>query len=149
MSRVILFDGLYSVGLCRQFPNVTFIFGDNTRGFGKGGQAIIRDEPNAFGVPTKRLPSMTRSAFFREGDEDGLEAILAAIGELWAKLKNGETILFPVTPDKEVSLGLGLAKLNETAPSLYGTIALHMKEMADFYGADHASNGLQLAGLLH
>jgi hypothetical protein len=66
---VVLFSGWYSVALCRRRPDLTFVFGDNLLGFGKGGQAIIRGEPNAFGVPTKRKPAMSPGSFFEEGNE--------------------------------------------------------------------------------
>lgn len=142
---VIKYSGMYSVAVCRANPDLTFVFGDNTVGFGKGGQAIIRDEPNAYGVPTKRYPSMDRSAFFREGDPDGLPAILEAIKGLWDRLKEGKSVVIPMTPEGEVSLGMGLAKLNETAPSLYGTIVLHVEEMVASYGERHAEDDSQLA----
>lgn len=142
---VIKYSGMYSVAVCRANPELTFVFGDNTVGFGKGGQAIIRDEPNAYGVPTKRYPSMDRSAFFAEGDQDGLMAILNALKGLWELLKDGKTVVIPVTPEGDVSLGMGLAKLNETAPSLYGTIVLHVAEMVASYGESNAANGRQLA----
>lgn len=141
---VILFSGWYSPELCASHPKLTFVFGDNVRGFGKGGQAIIRDEPNAFGVPTKRYPSMAYESFFREGDADALEAILSAIEELWKKLKNGETIVIPVNQYRKVSLGLERARLNELAPSLYETIAQHVEEMVASYGGRDAESGAQL-----
>lgn len=34
--------------------------------YGKRGQAIIRNEPNAYGVATKRYPSMDDWAFFSD-----------------------------------------------------------------------------------
>lgn len=136
---VIQFSGLYSVALCRQFPDHLFVFGDNTRRFGKGGQAIIRTEPNVFGVPTKRFPSMDRSAFFRENEADALPAILDALEELWKIVESDRHVVIPFTDDGKVSLGLGLAKLNELAPSLYGTIELHVEEMCSAHGESYGS----------
>ena len=49
--------------LCKNNPNAFIVFGDNLICKGKAGEAIIRDEINAFGVPTKRLPSMDSHAF--------------------------------------------------------------------------------------
>lgn len=48
--------------LVRIHPGFTFMFDDNLRKCGKAGQAIIRYEPNAFGTPTKRLPSIDKLA---------------------------------------------------------------------------------------
>ena len=57
---------LYSVKDCLDNPHKLYIFGDNLIGVGKGGQAIIRDCPNTFGIPTKRLPHRENNAFFSD-----------------------------------------------------------------------------------
>lgn len=44
----------YTLNLVKGNRDVYFVFGDNLIGEGKGGQAIIREEPNTIGVPTKR-----------------------------------------------------------------------------------------------
>lgn len=132
---VILFSGWYTPALCRQHPDKTFVFGDNLLGFGKGGQAIIRDEPNAFGVPTKRKPAMSAGSFFEEGNEQDLDAVLSALGILWEKLKAGETIVFPVK-GKLCSLGLERAELMDRAPSIHDAIQRHVGEMMAAYGSE-------------
>ena len=48
--------------------NVLFIFGDNSRHFGKGGAAKLRDRPNAIGFVTKKYPSNEDSSFFTLND---------------------------------------------------------------------------------
>jgi len=45
-----------SVSICRENPGITYVFGDNWQRWGRGGQAIIRGEPNAYGVITKMSP---------------------------------------------------------------------------------------------
>lgn len=134
MGRVIKFSGWYSESLLRDHPDKTFVFGDNLLGFGKGGQAIIRSEPNAYGVPTKRKPSMGESAFFADDSDADMDAVLKTIGGLWAKLEAGETIVIPVTKSGAVSLGLERAMLKERAPSIYNTIEMHVREMGDAFG---------------
>lgn len=141
---VIRFSGWYSPELCRQNPDLVFVFGDNTQGFGKGGQAIIRDEPNAFGVPTKRKPAMTPGSFFKEGNEDDLDAVLRQIKELWAKLGDGDTIVIPVTKEGKVSLGLERAELPSRAPTIYEAIERHVNEMCDAYGVMDVHEGKDL-----
>ncbi len=131
---VILFSGWYSRALCQAYPETTFVFGDNTLGFGKGGQAIIRDEPNAFGIPTKRKPSMAAGSFFEEGNEDDLDAVLAALSVLWTRLENDLTVVFPVNHLNEISLGLERAELKKRAPSIYDTICKHVEEMCAAHG---------------
>ena len=56
----------YTPELLRAYPGYLFLFGDNLQRIGKGGQAIIRDEPNAFGIATKKGPGMEDEDFFRD-----------------------------------------------------------------------------------
>jgi hypothetical protein len=46
-------------------PNVTFVFGDNLIRKGKGGAAVLRDEPNAYGFITKKAPNNADESFYR------------------------------------------------------------------------------------
>ena len=55
---------MFTERLLRENPHKIFVFGDNMKRYGKRGQAVIRDEPNAYGVATKRYPSMDNWAFF-------------------------------------------------------------------------------------
>lgn len=142
---IVRYSGWYSPALLRAFPNCTFVFGDNLLGFGKGGQAIIRDEPNAFGIPTKRKPAMTPGSFFREGNEDDMDAVLDRIGALWSILKAGRPVVVPVTEQGEISLGLERAELRQRAPTIYKAIETHVKEMSDAYGTAEASSRASLA----
>lgn len=141
---VIRYSGWYSPELCRQFPDHLFVFGDNTIGIGKGGQAIIRDEPNAIGVPTKYLPSMTEESFFYEGDSKALMKVLDGLKLLWLALKDGRDVIIPVTKEGEVSLGLERARLKEFAPSIYATIVKHVEEMGQSYGYEVAAEPSQI-----
>jgi hypothetical protein len=47
----------YTAELLVAHPHTLFVFGDNVQRYGKGGQAMIRDEPNALGVATPPSPS--------------------------------------------------------------------------------------------
>lgn len=58
----------WDINTVRSNPDKIFIFGDNEQGWGKGGQAIIRDESNAFGIPIKRAPSWNPDAFWYDED---------------------------------------------------------------------------------
>ena len=102
----------YTEDMCRNNPDKLFIFGDNLIGKGKKGQAIIRDFPNSFGIPTKRLPSMDDNAFF--GDRpDEEEALKDALKRLWMLHRKGYTIVFP-----QNGIGTGLAKMDLKSPIL-------------------------------
>ena len=95
----------YSVEDVKANQDKLYIFGDNTEGWGKGGQAIIRDEPNAFGISTKDSPNQFMS-------DDNFEANKARIDADIAKIKaDGRPIVFP-----EDGIGTGRADLENKAP---------------------------------
>ena len=135
MEQVVLFRGWYSKALCLACPEFLFVFGDNLLGFGMGGQAIIRTQPNAFGIPTKRKPSMSAGSFFSEHSESDLDAVLRRIGALWECLNDGITVVVPVNEKGETTLGLERAKLREKAPTIYNAIQKHIEEMCDGFGS--------------
>ncbi len=108
--------------LCQANPEAVFVFGDNLIKKGKAGQAIIRDEPNAIGVPTKRLPSMTPDSFFTDAGSE-YEATRAALKRLWAIHINGGVVVLP-----KQKIGSGLAQLPDKAPKI-------AKMIDDFYKA--------------
>jgi hypothetical protein len=132
--QVILFKGWYSPALCRAMPTCLFIFGDNLLGFGKGGQAIIRGQPNSFGIPTKRKPAMSSGSFFCDNSEADLDAVLLRLQTLWAYLESGQTIVIPVTENGDPSLGLERARLDKKAPTIYAAIKTHVREMCNAFG---------------
>ena len=49
----------------RENPDVIFVFGDNTIRKGKGGAALLRDEPNTYGFITKKYPNNKDESFYR------------------------------------------------------------------------------------
>jgi len=102
----------YTLELVKNNPECLFIFGDNLLGVGKGGQAIIRDEPNSYGIPTKKEPSLSNKAFFNDNEfEQNVSFIDNAINSMPSSYK---VIVFP-----EDGLGTGLADLPARAPKTY------------------------------
>jgi hypothetical protein len=49
----------------RANPNHVFVFGDNLLRRGRGGAAILRDEPNTRGFTTKKAPNNEDASFYR------------------------------------------------------------------------------------
>lgn len=98
--------------LCRSYPDKVFIYGDNLRRYGKGGQAIIRDEPNAFGIPTKVGPSWEDWAFFSDKEEE-FEAVRSSLRSLY-KLSRAKTVVFP-----RDGVGTGRARIKDKSPIIY------------------------------
>lgn len=109
---IIEYHKILSPPVCRRYPNKIFVFGDNLKVFGKGGQAIIRGEPNAFGIPTKRYPSWDDWAFFSDQPEE-IEAVKESLRKLY-KIAQGKIIVFP-----EDGIGTGRAKMKEKSPVAY------------------------------
>lgn len=101
-----------SVKLCKNNPDTIYVFGDNLVKTGKGGQAKIRDCTNAFGIPTKRLPSTANKAYFTDAEEER-QAIDLAIAQL-VYLSRTHTIVFP-----EDGLGTGRAAMETKSPKLF------------------------------
>ena len=60
MENIAITNTKYSVDLLNKYPHVIFVFGDNMIRKGKGGQAIISDCQNSFGISTKRYPKIPK-----------------------------------------------------------------------------------------
>jgi len=99
---------MYSVADVQANPDKIYIFGDNTEGWGKGGQAIIRDESNAFGISTKDSPREFMSDDNFEANKAKIDADIAAIKA------DGRPIVFP-----EDGIGTGRADLENKAPQTW------------------------------
>lgn len=111
------FEEILSVEMCENNPSFLFVFGDNLLKKGKKGQAIIRDCKNAFGVPTKRLPSMEKGSFFTD-QRDEIDIVKEKLIFLWEEHLSGKTIVLPKN-----MIGSGLARLNENSPYINGIIS--------------------------
>jgi len=115
--EVCIFDGFWTVEDVRDYPEYLFIFGDNDVNMGKKGQAIIRDEPNAAGIPTKKFPNFAQSSFYTDRDyEQNIIKIDKAIEKILLRVKNEgyKGIVLP-----KDGLGTGLSKLNVYAPKTF------------------------------
>ena len=122
MKGVIRTKNWYSIEFCQKYPNYLFVFGDNTIGKGMGGQAIIRHQPNAYGIPTKKLPSSSYNSFFSDNDYDKNVAIIKkAIDDM--PIDEYDYIVFP-----DAGLGTGLAELPKRAPSTYRFLVNYINE---------------------
>jgi hypothetical protein len=99
-------------------PNTLYLFGDNDARVGKGGQAIIRDCPNAHGIRTKRTPSMHELSFWSDDDYARCaEALYADFHKPFAYHVAGLDVV--VSAD---GLGTGMSQLPERAPRVYALL---------------------------
>ena len=94
-------------------PDTLFVFGDNLTRVGMGGQAKeMRGEPNAVGLPTKRLPTNDPLGFLTDADLKEVQfASNDDVGRLIMAVMQGKTVVWP-----EDGIGTGLAGLQEHAP---------------------------------
>ena len=103
-------------------PQLLYIFGDNEARIGMGGQAgQMRGEPNAFGIPTKKSPSIC----WHDADfEQNKLTIDLALTTLKTYIDSGRTIVFPSD-----GIGTGLARLYETAPLTFDYLTAKLLEL--------------------
>lgn len=114
----------YSDKDCKNNPNKIFIFGDNTKRVGNGGQAQIRGNSNALGIATKINPGAFEDSYMKDSE---LESNKKVIDSDIQKIKDlGRQLVFP-----KDGLGTGLAELPQRAPQTYNylreQLLLHFK----------------------
>lgn len=100
----------------RANPFILYVFGDNVRRVGKGGQAgEMRGEPNAIGIATKWAPGGAPADYFNDAQMDEILAQYYVDIEpvLWA-LNHGGTIVFPLD-----GIGTGLSEVPRRAPKVW------------------------------
>ena len=106
----------------RNNPDKQYLFGDNLKKYGMGGQARhMRGEPNAFGIPTKKAPMEFLDSYFTDVE---LDLNKKAIDEAFAKLDFSKDIIIP-----EAGLGTGLAELDKRAPLTFMYLQRKIKEL--------------------
>ena len=105
-----------------------FLFGDNLARRGFGGQAAqMRAEPNAIGIPTKKLPSNTEEAFFTDAE---LEQNKAAIDRAFERLSRMSSDVEQVVVVPADSLGTGRAQLENRAPLTYAYLQKRLRDLS-------------------
>lgn len=115
MSKIRIFKGWWTINDVKNNPNCLFIFGDNDVKSGYGGQAIIRDLPNAIGIPTKKLPTLDLNSFYNDLEfERNKMKISFAIKNVINESKKYKYVILP-----EEGLGTGLADLKNKAPETF------------------------------
>jgi len=103
-------------------PDKVYLFGDNLKQTGFGGQAKqMRGEPNAVGIPTKKAPSNTEGSFFNDAE---YAENVKAIDTAFAKIPEGKDVVIP-----EDGLGTGLASLKNKAPKTFEYLNSKLQEL--------------------
>ena len=110
----------YTPEILKANPDKVYLFGDNLEKVGRGpgaGQAIIRDEPNAYGIPTKKSPRL----FMTDKEYD---ANVKAIDKAFASIPKDKTIVLP-----KDGLGTGRAQLKNKAPKTWSYLQKKLNEL--------------------
>lgn len=119
------YNKLWTTYTCRKYNNYLFIYGDNDLKLGKGGQAMIRDEPNVAGIPTKKEPNNKKSSFYTDNEYDSnVEKISTAIKSIKHKLNDYDGIIYP-----KDGIGTGLAQLDKHAPKTFRYLNRQLKKL--------------------
>lgn len=102
---------IFSIEICENNPTKLYIFGDNVTGQGKGGQAIIRDMNNSYGISTKTSPYQY---FTDESYDINIEHININIWNIKSIAKDYNKIVFP-----SQGLGTGRARMMQECPKTF------------------------------
>jgi len=112
----------------REHRDHIFLFGDNVVRRGLGGQAAaMRGEPNVVGIPTKKLPSDRKEAFFTDAE---LEQNKAAIDQAFEHLTH-----ISIAPEQIIvipadGLGTGRAQLESRAPLTFAYLQKRLEDLS-------------------
>ena len=116
-KSIEIFSGYWTVNDVKNNRNKLFVFGDNNIKSGTGGQAVIRNEENTIGIPTKKLPNNDKNSYYTDSEfDDNKNNIDLAINSLLKKFMKDkyEVLILP-----EYGLGTGLANLPKKAPKTF------------------------------
>jgi len=129
MSKIIIFENFWTLNDIKNNPEYLWVYGDNDVKRGKGGQAIIRDEINTIGIPTKKYPSNNPKSFYTDDEYIiNCEKITKAINNIKEKGKLYKAIVIPKN-----GFGTGLAKLEQLAPKTFTFLNTQIKNLIDSY----------------
>lgn len=111
-------------------PNVHYVFGDNSKREGYGGQAKeMRDEPNAIGIATKWAGSNAPSAFFSDDQfQEQSALILQDFVPVFDLLEEGKIVVWPSD-----GIGTGLSDVPNKSP-LTWRFMLAIQEKMEIFG---------------
>ena len=115
--------------IVRANPDKLFLFGDNFKRAGYGGQAKeMRGEPNTFGIAVKFTPSRDEKAFFTEkgGHAGNCGQIDLEFNRLANTIRDGHYTTVVIPSD---GIGTGLAELDKRAPKTFAYLQEKLAEL--------------------
>lgn len=112
-------------------PDWLYIFGDNDKRVGKGGQAKeMRGEPNSVGIRVKKAPGTNEKAYYTDIEAvQNIVNITQDFKVIETHLIFGKTVVIP-----KDGIGTGLAKLKDNAPMTLQFVEGMIEELIKRYG---------------
>jgi len=112
----------------REHRDHIFLFGDNLARRGFGGQAAqMRAEPNAIGIPTKKLPSNAEEAFFTDAEFEQNKAAIDRAFERLSRMSSTSEQVIVIPSD---GLGTGRAQLENRAPLTFAYLQKRLRDLS-------------------
>lgn len=132
---IVFTKKFYTEEMVRDNKHLLFVFGDNLMQYGHGGQAVIRDEPNSFGIPTKVSPAEYFSDdTFEQYKKAHIDPILTKL-ENYISLPEAvtgyEAVVFPID-----FIGTGLADLPNKSPIMMHYLTHRVNVLMHIYGVE-------------
>lgn len=125
----VITGGWYNTAPLRRNPDWLFLFGDNNKRVGEGGQAsVCRHEPNARGVRTKWEPTRRPHAYFNDSDyKRCVSMITEDLNPVIAHIKAGGVCVLPF-----LGIGTGMAALEGRAPAVFRYLQHALRILTEF-----------------
>lgn len=122
----VLYMDQWTAKTAKENPTWLFLFGDNDKGVGKKGQALLRGQPNAVGIPTKKTARLYSSAFYTDEEyETNCKKITDALAHADDVLQQGNYEAIVLSSG---GLGTGLAQLDQRAPRTFAFLGMVMDD---------------------
>jgi hypothetical protein len=124
---MIIFQSVIKRADLRANPDVCYVYGDNDKRVGMGGQASeMRGEPNSIGIRTKKIPSMGSDSFWTDEELEENKKKIDEDIEPIARLSKKSIVVIPLD-----GIGTGAAMLRIKAPQTFKYLATRLEDLHD------------------
>lgn len=131
-TKIVIFNGFWTVDDVKNNRHCLFVYGDNDAKIGRGGQAIIRDEKNTIGIPTKKYPARQVYSYYTDTElETNKFKIDSAILNI---IQNSKGYQYIVLPSER--FGSGLSELPTRAPMTYKYLQMRVSQLEKYYNLE-------------
>lgn len=121
-------DGFWTCEDAKSYAGeALFVFGDNEYRLGAGGQAVVRNEPNAVGIRTKRHPTLRHESFWNGDSPRFYQMIDEDLQNLKVRCQKYRIVFIP-----EDGLGTGLAELPQRSPRVYAYLTERLQDLQNW-----------------